>query len=72
MELTTKYSSKIYEVLCFRHAVQEAMRGENIDVTVIDANHLQHMFSSCFLCDAENKKSEKSLLDWYHNFRFDK
>ncbi len=31
MQLEIKYSSSTYSLLCFRHAVQEAMRGENVE-----------------------------------------
>lgn len=68
MELTVKYSSKDYVFLCFRHAVQEAMRGENIDVEIIDMNYLDRMTSGCSLCDMAEQEQDNRLEEWYKNY----
>ena len=51
VNIKIRYSSKDHSWLCFKHAVQLAMQGEDIDVDIDDYNSEYYMGStSCDLC----------------------
>ena len=73
MQLEIKYSSSTYSLLCFRHAVQEAMRSEKIDTTIIDQDSADYFEKGyCNLCTMEQETEEEktnALRKWYANYR---
>lgn len=67
MNLVIKYSSEDYSSLCFRHAVQEAMRSQKIE-TEIGSLETLLLTLSCALCDMEESKEENALTEWFYNY----
>jgi len=68
MNLDVKFSSKDYSWLCFRHAVSEAQKGENIEVEIDDWYSGRYMGSTfCTLCgieiDENNQTSTSSTAE---------
>lgn len=73
MEIQIKFSSKTYSWLCFRHAVQEAMRGEDIKPEIDDWSSNYYMGTTfCILCSSELNESKEDMQKWYDHFREDK
>lgn len=68
MNLRIKYSSSTYSWLCFRHAVQEAMRGDDVKTEIVDSGYIEEMTDSCSLCDMAEKKDEDSMDEWYKKY----
>jgi len=62
IDVEVNYSTNDYHWLCFRHAVQEAMRGGNVMVEVTDYIML------CSLCEAELEESAEKHEEWYKNY----
>ena len=70
LRLQTKYSSPAYSWLCFRHAVQEAMRGEHVRSEIGDWHPKSHSGQlACDLCKMEVDDSANARAKWYDNFR---
>ena len=69
MNLEIKYSSSTYSWLCFRHAVQEAMRSEKIGSAIINQGSDDYFEKGyCELCTIENSAEENARIEWYDNF----
>lgn len=65
-----RYRTFEYPWLCFRHAVQEAMRGIEVATEIDDfSGDDYHGRITCGLCDSEAQKSEEEHLRWYNNYR---
>ena len=70
--LQIKYSSSTYLYLCFRHAVQEAMRGEDIETEIVDSGYLETMTDSCHLCEMSEEEREEAIMNWYMHYKENK
>ena len=69
MQLEIKYSSSTYSLLCFRHAVQEAMRGENVESYLAEQESNDYYDPECCnLCTMEHDPEENALAEWYGNY----
>ena len=70
MKLQIKYSSSSYSWLCFRHAVQEAVRSEKIKSEIIDQDSDDYFEEGyCNLCAMEKSNEVNARIEWYDNFR---
>ena len=72
MDLQIKYSSSAYSWLCFRHAVQEAMRSENIETEITSLKDSFWIIPICDLCAMEKSDKENARIEWYEKYRKDK
>lgn len=73
IRIEIKYSTKSYVWLCFRHAAQEAMRGENVNTDVITpAEKKFYVLTDCILCAMGETKEENRMKDWYDDYRKNK
>ena len=68
MTLIIEYSSATYSWLCFRHAVQEAMRGEDVKTEIVDAGSLKMTTDSCSLCEMVEDMEEGGMDEWYKKY----
>lgn len=66
--LHIKYSTKTYRWLCFKHATQEAMRGDDVEAEIVDAYYVDMSAGSCNLCDMGVEESEKAMAEWYEKY----
>lgn len=69
IRLQIKYSSSTYSWLCFRHAVQEAMRSEDVKSEIGDwypASHSGQLM--CDLCKMEVNDADNARAKWYENY----
>jgi len=59
LDFSLHLSSKKYKkCLCFTHAVQEALKGDNI-IASIEEKHDEYVWSLCEVCDELNWPFEK-------------
>lgn len=55
--LQTRYYTEEHSWLCFRHAVQEAVKGKDVKTELDDYSSEYYLGPlDCLLCDMENKE----------------
>ena len=73
IDLKIRHSTAKYSWLCFRHATQEAMRGETVETELVESSHESYIgHTVCDLCSMEWTEKEKHLREWFEKYRKNK